>query len=188
MSDVSELYFLDRESRPTWCELESKRSPYLLSASHLPIVWLALFQEQDARLDINCVKDRNRAYFAAERGKAIANLEQRKPWIRAAVPGLEVVWLDSFARLLSGCERSWVHVQPLSFGPDGSAPRVDELKQLLEIFEAPPIPLGAGTQGSVAEPSLYREHFSSRFHAAKCHITFASLGASGSEILMVWEC
>lgn len=188
MSDVSELYFLDCDTRPTWCELESNSSPYLLAVSHLPIVWLALFQEQDVRIDINCLKDRNRAYFAAKRGTAIANFEKRISWIRSAVPSLDEVWLLSFMRLLVSCKRLWVHVQPLTIERDGSVPSVDVLKQLLAIFDAPPIPLGVDIQGSAEESNLYRAHFSSRFNSAACQITFACLGASGTETLMAWEC
>ncbi|MGE8441401.1 MAG: hypothetical protein ACN6OS_07410 [Comamonas testosteroni] len=51
MSDDSELYFLEHENRPTRTELESNSSPYLLSEWHLPIVWVALFQPWDARID-----------------------------------------------------------------------------------------------------------------------------------------
>lgn len=188
MSDVSELYFLDRDTRPTWCELESSRSPYLRSPSHLPIVWLALFQEKDTRIDINCEKSRSRAYFAAKRGEAISNLEKRISWIRSAAPSLDEVWLLSFMRLLVNSKRSWVHVQPLTIERGGLVSSVDVLKQLLAIFDAPPIPLGADMQGSAEESNLYRAHFSSRFNSAACQITFACLGASGTEALMAWEC
>ena len=85
-------------------------------------------------------------------------------------------------------ERLWVHVQPLTIDRGCSVQSVDVLKQLLAIFDAPPIPLGVDMQGSAEESNLYRAHFSSWFNRAACPITFACLGASGTETLMAWEC
>lgn len=187
MSDDSELYFLDRATRPARTELDSNDSPYLLTERHLPIVWLALFQPQDARIDTTSIRDGDRAYFAASRNDAITNLEKRKPWIRAAVPSLEAVWLDSFTDFLVACELSWVHVQPPPFGEDGLAPGIDALRQLLAIFDASPSSRGATTEDFAGDQGLYRANFPRQFSQTEGDIKLISLGASGTDTLMKWE-
>ncbi|MDR3002665.1 MAG: hypothetical protein LBV14_00375 [Acidovorax sp.] len=187
MSDDSELYFLERETRPTRSEIDSNNCPYLLSEWHLPIVWLALFQPQDARIDATSIRDGDRAYFAARRHDAISNLEKRRPWIHAAVPGLDEVWLDSFTKFLMACEFSWIHVQPPPFCEEGSAPSINELRQLLAIFDTPPSSRGATAKDMAGDQDLYRTCFPSQFNSAEADIKLISLGASGTDTLMTWE-
>ncbi|MEJ5152457.1 MULTISPECIES: hypothetical protein [unclassified Comamonas] len=184
MSDDCELYFLERDTRPARAELDGNGSPYLLSEWHLPIVWLALFQPQDARIDLTSIRDGDRAYFATLRNEALSNLENRKAWIQAAVPNLDVEWLDSFTKFLTTCKLPWVHVQPLSFYEDGSAPSIEALKDLLKIFSCPPNLLGtASSQGL----NLYSAHFASQFDQTEKNIKLISLGYSGTEDLAEWD-
>ncbi|MPT12506.1 MULTISPECIES: hypothetical protein [Comamonas] len=187
MSDDSELYFLEHENRPTRTELESNSSPYLLSEWHLPIVWVALFQPWDARIDATSIRDRDRAYFAAKRYDAITNLEKRRPWIRTAAPGLDEVWLDSFTEFLMACELSWVHVQPPPLFEEGSAPSINDLRQLLAIFDIPQSSLDATTKDVADDQDLYRTCFASQFNSTEVDIKLFSLGASGTDNLMKWE-
>lgn len=184
MSDDSELYFLERATRPAETELDCNRSPYLLSEWHLPIVWLALFQPQDARTDLTAIRNRDQAYFATLRIEALSNLNERKVWLQTAVPNLNTVWLDSFANFLSLCELPWVHVQPLPFDEDGSAPSIEALKNLLKVFSCPPNSLGTASGRSL---NLYSAHFASQFDQTAKNIKLISLGASGTEDLTEWE-
>ena len=184
MSDDSELYFLERETRPARAELDDNSSPYLLSEWHLPIVWLALFQPQDVRIDLTSIQDRDRAYFATLRDKALSNLEDRKAWIHTAVPHLNVEWIDSFAKLLTLCKLPWVHVQPLSFDEDGSAPSIEALKDLLKIFSCPPNSLGTVSSEGL---NLYGAHFARQFDQTEKNIKLISLGSSGTEDLAEWD-
>ncbi len=184
MSDDSELYFLKHEKRPARTELDSNQSPYLLSEWHLPIVWLALFQPQDVRVDAASIRDGDRAYFAALRHEALVTLENRRSWIQAAIPNLELRWLDSFAEFLSTCQLPWVHVQPANFAKDGSAPNVEALRNLLGVFSNNPQSMGAAPNG---QQDLYSCHFSKQFDRTDGNIKLLSLGGSGTSEPTDWS-
>lgn len=184
MSDDSELYFLARETRPARAELNGNSSPYLLSEWHLPIVWLALFQPQDACMDLTSVRDGDRAYFATLRNEALSNLEERKAWIQTAVPNLDVELLESFTKLFTICKLPWVHVQPLTFDEDGSAPSIEALRDLLKIFSCPPNSLGTVPGESL---SLYSARFARQFDQTEKNIKLISLGSSGTDDLVEWD-
>jgi hypothetical protein len=186
MSDDSLLYFLDRSTYPRSKELDEIESPLLLSEWHLPIAWLALFEASDVRIDPSSRHDKDRNYYATKRDAALSRFEKRAPWIRSAVPTLEMVWVDAFRDFLSDAKFHWVHVIPAPFAEDGGAPDADMLVFLLKAFEEPPTPVHEAVAYSSAW-GTYLQYFGSRYRDPTSDPRNSCLGSSGTDVLAPWE-
>jgi len=186
MSDDSLLYFLDRSTYPRSGELDEIDSPFLLSEWNLPIAWLALFDANDVRIDPSSRHDKDRHYYATKRDAALSRLEQRAPWIRSALPRLDVVWLDAFRTFLSDAKFQWVHVLPISFSGDGGASDADMLVFLLNAFEEPPIPVHEVKDSSSAW-GTYLQHSGSPYLDLTLDPRYCCFGSSGTDVLAPWE-
>lgn len=187
MSDDSQLYFLDGPARPLQGESDDNGSPYLLAEWHLPIVWLALFNARDIRLDPTSRHDKENPYFAVETQFAISNLEKRKQWIHTAIPDLEPVWLSRFSQFLAETELRWVHMDPVRpFDEEGQ--RADEwLASLLMVFDRPPsCVLGKPFDQAHAE-DRYHQHFGTAYRHSGLALRISCFGGSGMMEAAPWE-
>jgi hypothetical protein len=154
MGDYALLYLVD-SSEPIFDELPDGAACLMLNR-HLPIVWLALFDRGDITDAEMEDLDALWPYLTTRLQPALNRLAARRPYLRAAFPGLKEDWIDAFAAYLTECGQAHIHLDAAQIGGlvtnDGAVWRA-EIDKMLSQFDT------VGTE----EPALGRQVYHARF-------------------------
>lgn len=138
MGSYSYLYFSDAKAEPGQGEV-SDDSPFLLSNSRLPLLWLALFQREDI-IDVPDPGEPDVLwpYLVAPRTGAMAALAARRSLLTSRFPAMDSRWFDQFAAMVAHAPLAFVHLDTMEIGSvfgTGSEWR-QILATLLGMFES----------------------------------------------------
>jgi hypothetical protein len=139
MAAYSSLYFTDSPLPPATGALPDFNEPYLQSRYHLPLFWLAMYEQRD--LTVLTADENGEAwpYLVKRRLDAIEMLASRESWLVSHFPTLDRAWLNAFQSMLSQNSSDYVHFDTSDIGGMvGSAEDwLPKLSAYLKIFDVP---------------------------------------------------
>jgi hypothetical protein len=143
MGNYAHLLLSNTAQARTKAELV-EASPIFSAKYHLPIVWLSLFDASDIAMVKDYTSNRpdnktiSMPYPVRSKSSALALMNERRAWITAAFPKLEIEWVDEFERILNRYDNQYVYLDSreicIMVAPTSEAWSV-ELRRMLGMFE-----------------------------------------------------
>jgi hypothetical protein len=182
MAAYSSLYFTDSPLPPATGALSDSNEPYLQSRYHLPLFWLAMYEQRD--LTVLTADENGDAwpYLVKRRLDAIEMLASRESWLDSHFPRLDRAWLNAFQSMLSQNSSDYVHFDTSDIGGMlGSAEDwLPKLSAYLKIFDVPQ------DQEDQNESWRIFRQIEGSFSGASAHESWAFCGTS-DDGNMDWE-
>jgi hypothetical protein len=182
MAAYSSLYFTDSPLPPATGALADPNEPYLQSRYHLPLFWLAMYEQRD--LTVLTADENGDAwpYLVKRRLDAIEMLASRESWLVSHFPTLDRAWLKAFRSMLSQISSDYVHFDTADIGGIlGSAEDwLPNLSAYLKIFDVP------REQEDLNESWRIFRQIEGSFSGANAHESWAFCGTS-DDGNMDWE-
>lgn len=194
MGNYSELYLTNLARKPLRGELE-RDSPYLLSKYHLPIAWLALFEQSDIQeLPIDDSGEKW-PYLIRSKEPALTLLRLRQRWISSHFPEFDPQWLSAFINYLDTAPFEYVHLDTSDIGSmgHGGSEWTKEMTTLLGSFadSSPPSTIESPADDNIsAELSSWKTYcafFGNAYAPPQCDLPYCYVGGSGRAVSAPWE-
>jgi hypothetical protein len=194
MGNYSELYLTNLARKPLRGELESD-SPYLLSKYHLPIAWLALFDQSDIQeLPIDDSGEKW-PYLIRSKESALTLLRLRQQWLSSHFPLLDPQWLSAFINYLDTAPFEYVHLDTSDIGSmgHGGSEWTKEMRTLLGSFADSSLPstiespADNNTNAELSSWKTYCAFFGNAYASPKCDLPYCYVGGSGRAVSAPWE-